>query len=276
MERIKIILYIIFFSCVLTIKAQDKKVSYSSNVEACYVPGEKLIYTLAYDWLLLNVDVATVDLSVNKSYIFGKECLHLKGTGITTKNWDFFYKVRDIYESWIDPVTLRPIYYKRDISEDDFKLDITYKFDWPRKLVYSKSTENDKPTRLDTIPLPNDAFDLVSILYYARNIDFSKYKKGDKIPVDVVMDRELYNLYFRYLGKEKKKVNGKVYNTIHFSALVVSGHVFKEDKESLHFWISDDKNKIPVYAKSPIRVGSVELRLDSYEGLKYPMQAIHK
>ena len=44
-----------------------------------------------------------------------------------------------------------------------------------------------------------------SSVYYARNIDFAKYKVGDKIPFSMFLDNEVYDLYIRYLGKETVK-----------------------------------------------------------------------
>ena len=39
--------------------------------------------------------------------------------------------------------------------------------------------------------------DVMSSIYYARNINFDKYKPGDKIPFDMFLDDEVYHLYMR-------------------------------------------------------------------------------
>ncbi len=43
--------------------------------------------------------------------------------------------------------------------------------------------------------------DVLSAIYYSRNIDFDKYKPGDKIPFTLFLDKELFAMYIRYLGK---------------------------------------------------------------------------
>ena len=53
--------------------------------------------------------------------------------------------------------------------------------------------------------MPNCVQDVLSSIYYARNIDFNKYKVNDKIPFTMFLDNEVYNLYIRYLGKETIK-----------------------------------------------------------------------
>jgi hypothetical protein len=47
--------------------------------------------------------------------------------------------------------------------------------------------------------------DVVSAIYYARNLDYSKYKPGDKIPFSLFLDDEVTNLYIRYVGRQTVK-----------------------------------------------------------------------
>ena len=49
-----------------------------------------------------------------------------------------------------------------------------------------------------------------------------------------------------------------------------------DDGTEFEVWISDDRNKIPLYIKSPIKVGSVQAYLTSYEGLRYPLDSFIK
>jgi hypothetical protein len=38
-------------------------------------------------------------------------------------------------------------------------------------------------------------------------------------------------------------------------------------------WVSDDKNKIPIYIETPISVGTIKVHLMSYKGLRNPEEA---
>ena len=53
--------------------------------------------------------------------------------------------------------------------------------------------------------VPGCVQDVLSSIYYARNIDFNKYKAGDRIPFTMFLDNEVYNMYIRYLGKDDIK-----------------------------------------------------------------------
>jgi len=52
-----------------------------------------------------------------------------------------------------------------------------------------------------------------------------------------------------------------------------AGRVFKE-KESLTFWVSADKNKMPVKIQADLAVGSLDADLEAFKGVKHPIQII--
>ena len=59
------------------------------------------------------------------------------------------------------------------------------------------------------------------MVYYARNIDFSKYKPTIKFPFDVFLDDEVFHLYIRYMGKEKIKTRFGKFNAIKIKPLLI-------------------------------------------------------
>ena len=144
----------------------------------------------------------------------------------------------------------------------------------PFQVIIFTFTENsNKPFLKDTLALPACTFDVISLSYYARNLDFEGLEVNDTIPVSVIIDNELFNLYIRYLGKELMKTkDGSRYNCIKFSALLVEGTIFKGG-EDLFVWVTDDKNRIPVLVEAKILVGSVKALLISTIGLRYKMTA---
>jgi hypothetical protein len=123
----------------------------------------------------------------------------------------------------------------------------------------------------DTLPITSCTFDMVSLLYYVRNLDYSHCRVNDTIPVTILLDNELYNIYFRYLGTEKKKIKhfGEI-DCMKFSAMLIQGTVFKGG-EKMFLWVTNDKNRIPVYVESPIIVGSVRGTLVGLKGNRYPV-----
>ncbi len=110
-------------------------------------------------------------------------------------------------------------------------------------------------------------------MYYARNVDLSKYKKNDKIPLTFVIDNKIYTLYGRYLGKEVIKTKKQTkYRCIKLKLLLVEGTIFKGG-EDLVVWVTDDKNRIPIKISAKILVGSIKVYLSSTTGLRYKLNS---
>lgn len=253
-----------------TVNAQHNSCSITNT---SFTGGEELSYVISYNWFIVYTEVGEVKFSVEEDPIFGKPSLHLLGEGTTYKAWDLFFKVRDRYESWVDPGTLQPFYFKRHVREGNYKMDLEYTLNSKDTLAYSKYKSNDNPVEIDTLKVKPCIYDVITSLYYARNIDFSKYQINDTIPMRVLLDRQVYDLYFRYKGIERIKIRhvGE-FECIKFSVLLVEGTVF-HGGEDMQVWVTNDKNRIPVYLESPILVGSVKAYLNSYKGLRYPMTA---
>jgi len=236
--------------------------------------GEKLDYVITYNWFLVWTDVGGVRFEATKEKMFDQDVYNLKGTGITFSFYDWFFQVRDVYQSWVSTENLLPVYYHRDVNEDGYRIDIKYTYDYDKMLAYSEVEKTRKPYFRDTVVIPPCTYDVVSVIYQARNIDFSKFKKDEKIPFTILLDNELHQVYIRYKGREEKKVRGVgKFKCIKFTGSLVAGDVFKGG-EDLIIWVSDDENRIPVWIESPIIVGTIKARLVGYEGLKHPLKSL--
>jgi hypothetical protein len=121
--------------------------------------------------------------------------------------------------------------------------------------------------------VPKCVQDVLSAIYYARNIDYSKYKPGDKIPFSMFLDDQVYNLYIKYLGKEQVTTKYGTFSAIKISPLLIEGTIFKGG-EKMMVWVSDDSNHVPVRVDSPILVGSIKVDLVGYENLRNPFTGL--
>ncbi|MEK0750762.1 DUF3108 domain-containing protein, partial [Mycobacterium ulcerans] len=97
--------------------------------------------------------------------------------------------------------------------------------------------------------MPDCVQDVLSAIYYARNIDYDRYKPGDKIPFSLFLDDEVYDIYIRYLGKEQVNTRYGTFNAIKFKPLLIKGTIF-EGGEQMTVWVSDDHNKVPLRVDS--------------------------
>ena len=65
-----------------------------------FKPGEKLTFRLHYG--LISAGEGTLEVLPEKQTFVGRVCYHVVGTGETVGAFDWFFKVRDTYESIID------------------------------------------------------------------------------------------------------------------------------------------------------------------------------
>jgi hypothetical protein len=238
--------------------------------------GERITYRAVYNWGFIWVNAGDVEFMVYDTIYMGKPALHFKSQGWSLKQYDWIFKVRDRFESFLDPITFKPLWFERDTYEGGFLVYNRYKFNYSDNTLEIASQTSDRPFSTDTVPLKNCTFDVLSAIYYCRTLNFDSYNKGDTIPLTMAIDNEIFDLYLRYLGREELITrDGQVYKTIRFSAMLVEGTIFKGG-EDLEVWVTDDKNRVPILIEAKILVGSVKAVLTGMEGLMFPENSLIK
>ncbi|WP_461632373.1 DUF3108 domain-containing protein [Labilibaculum euxinus] len=238
--------------------------------------GEKLVFRGYYNWGFIWVAAGEVELSVKKDQFQNKEVFKIKGEGRNTKAFDWFFKLRDTLTCYADAKTLSPLYFDRRTHEAKYDAHHEYWFDYKKNQIRSQIQKRDKPVKHDTLKNKPCTFDILSVAYYVRNLDFSKYKKGDKIPISMLIDNEIHSLYIRYRGLETIKANsGERFECLKFSPLLVEGTMFKGG-EDMTVWLSNDDNRIPIMVEAKVLVGSVKGILESYDGLRNTKNSFFK
>jgi hypothetical protein len=225
--------------------------------------GEVLTYRLHYG--LLNAGVAVLEVKPDILDINGRKVYHIVGNGYTTGTTDWFFKVRDRYETYMDKDALLPWLFIRRVDEGGFKFSQDYAFNhYTRKVDIGNNQKFDVPPGVQ---------DMVSAFYAARNLDLSNTKEGDIISLPCFVDKELWPLMIRYIGKEVIETDIGKYRCLKFQPIVQKGRVFKKD-EDLCVWISDDKNHIPMRAKAEVLVGSIKMDITGVKNLTNPTSRV--
>lgn len=226
--------------------------------------GEKLVFKVYYNMGRIWVGAGEAVFTVNATRINGRNAFHVVGDGKTYKSYDWFYRVRDRYETYMDMETMLPLKFVRNVDEGGFKIYNSVTFDQNNNRAVSTN---------GVYHVPKCVQDVLSSIYYARNIDYNKYQPGAKIPFSMFLDDQVYHLYIRYLGKEKITTRYGTFNTIKIRPLLIEGTIFKGG-EKMTVWVSDDDNHVPVRVDSPILVGSIKVDLIGYEYLRNPFAAL--
>lgn len=240
-----------------------------SSTNSVFAPGERIVYKIYYNWGFIWIAAGEVVFKVEET----QDQYHISAAGRTYKSYDWVFKVRDYYDSYIEKSTLRPQRTIRKVLEGNYRLydDVIYK----HKQSIAVSKKGKSVDKLDTmeIDLEGCTHDILSSVYLMRNMDFSTKEIGAKLPMNIYLDRKIYSIGVVYAGKdETKRVKGLGNcKTLLFHPQLVVGNVFK-DNEGMRIWVSDDDNRIPLMIESPISVGSVKVVLSEYSGLKYPAE----
>ena len=249
-------------------------VSFTKKAEApfvdCSIPnvafnaGEKVSFTVYYNAAGIYVNAGNATFTNTLETFNGKPVYHIVGEGKTNSSYELFYKVKDRYETYIDTATMQPLKFIRNISEGGFK-----KY---QHVTFNK-TANTAVSNDGVYNVPACVQDVVSAVFYARNIDFSKLNPDDKITFDMFLDNEIFNMYIKYLGKETITTRYGKFKAIKFKPLLLQGTIF-EGGEKMTVWVTDDANHIPVRIESPIVVGKVKIDMMSYENIRHPLTSL--
>ncbi len=254
-------LFLLFIS--FTIKAQNNAIQ----------AGESLNYNLSYNMSGIMNDVARITMETSEVKTKKSTLLRLKCTAATFSKWDSYFRIRDLYESYVNPNTLTPYLYKREINEGKHYKFVKYNYDYKTKTVKSfirKKSKNFKSgfwDRNNTIKFNSGTRDIVATIYKLRSLDIHKAPIGSSDHFTVLFDNKESIFTFKLLGKETiNTAIGK--KECYRLAVEVSDPGVLKGKNANIVWLTADENKMLVYAKFKVAIGNGELKIQSASGLK--------
>jgi len=254
-------IYLLTFSLLIFISKANCQELRKVNQEA-FVPGEQLKFRVHYGFM--DAGEATLTVSPTLKTVFGKSCYQVIGEGKSVGAFDWFFKVRDRYESYIDKDAMLPWYFVRDVREGGYTVNQKVKFDHVNGVATSEKK---------AVKTPKHVQDLLSAFYFARTIDFSRAAPGDTFVIQTYLDDAIFPMMLKYTGKVILSTDKGKVRCMKFKPYVMEGRVFKE-QESMTIWISDDKNRLPVRAEANLMVGSIKMDLLEYTGVAHPLALV--
>ena len=240
--------------------------------------GEELSFALQYTWGAMNTDVGHATIRLDTLTFNGEKAFLIDAFGKTTRFFDWVFKVREDFKSWFTRDGMRPLKFTRDTYEGGYVAKNTYLYDWNAQepVIHADVYSSKRGQKSLDLPLTPCTFDLPSLFYFARNMNFDVVDPGKRYPMTFAIDDEVFNVYFILHGRETIKVKGiGEVKVIKFGAKLLEGEVFKGEEDMI-IYISDDMNRLPVYFEAPLLVGRATGRLTEWEGLKHPFSSIIK
>ena len=238
--------------------------SFSSESNPTIKSGEKLVFSGSYNMSGLMTQLAQITMTTETVTTAKNSYLHLNCEAATYSKWDKFFKIRDLYESYVNPISLRPSLYKRSIEEGGYTKKEKYVFKGNQ--VQSTMKRKNKPETQKTFTVGASTQDVVSILYKLRTVDFSKFKVGQTKAFTIVFDEKEIPVMIKFMGNETVNAGNLGKKECHKISIGAKTDALRGKDKNL-IWLTADAKKIPTLIKFSIPVGTGQLTLSNATGI---------
>ena len=233
------------------------------------------MYDLYFNWKFIWKKVGLASLTTNATTYHSQPAFRFNLLSVGSKQSDFFFKMRDTLTCYVSE-KLEPLYFRKAAEEGKRHTVDEAWFTYSDGMSHVKQRRTwREPARESEEMEYSDSrciFDMLSILAQARSYDPKDYKVGEKILFPMATGRKVEEQTLIYRGKENIKANNDTtYRCLVFS--FVEYHKGKE-KEVITFFVSDDKNHLPIRLDMYLNFGSAKAYLKSVRGNRYPMTSI--
>lgn len=223
-------------------------------------PNEILIFSGSYELGGMMTNLAQVTMRTEPMNTSKKSYLRLSIEVSTFDKWDSFFKIRDLYESYVEPITLKPSLYKRNVLEDGYTKTEKYSFNAAGTSLTSVASRMKRAETKRTLNVPASANDVVSMVYKLRMIDLSKIKNGQSLPFVIIFDEKQLPVWVKLLGKETIPAGNLGKKECYKLSISAKTNKLKGADKNL-IWISADSKRIPCLIKFSIPVGVGQVTL---------------
>ena len=240
-------------------RTQAEQFSFRHLTNNAFEIGERLTFDIDYGYITAGQAVMSIP---GYQYVNGRPTLDTRVEAFSAPTFDWVFRVRDRYETFLDFDGLFPWRFEQHVREGKYSKDYQADFD-PENSTARTSDGHE----YNTSQYVND---IVSAFYYIRTLDLTHARTGDVIHLENFFDGETHPLDVRVLGHQQAETDVGTFECCVIEPMVVEGGLFKNEG-SIKIWLTDDNNHLPVKMASKILIGSIEARLVKYEGVRSPM-----
>jgi Protein of unknown function (DUF3108) len=233
--------------------------SFRSLPNNAFAVGERL----TFDIDALGVTAGQAVMSIpDYRYVNGRKTLETRVEASSGSAFDWVFRVRDRYETFMDVDGIFPWRFEQHVREGSYSKDYDANFD-PEAQTAETSDGKEFKT-------PEYVHDIVSAFYYVRTQDLTRSRKGDVIHLQNFFGGETHPLDVRVLGHQQVETDVGTFECSVIEPMVVQGGLFKSEG-TIKIWLTDDDNHMPVKMSSKILIGEIEAKLVKYEGVHGPL-----
>lgn len=247
-----LLIFSLFFTGVLSAQRSDN--------QRAFGVGERLVFDVNFGFITAGY----AEMIIPKlDTVMGNTTYQVQFNVRSTPTFDMFFEVRDRYETYLDTAGIYPWRFEQHIKEGKFKRDYSAYFDQKNHVARTQDGE---------FSIPPYVHDIMSAFYYARTIDYTGFKIGQRVKLTNFFKGKSNPLEIKYLGTQKIDVDAGTFNCIIVEPMVKEGGLFKSEGRIL-IWMSNDERRIPVKVNTKVIIGSIDAELKEYSGLNGPLKA---
>lgn len=244
-----------------------------SSSNSAFKSGETLIYDLYFNWKFVWMKVGTASMNTTQTTYQGHPAYRSYLITRGSKRADKIFVMRDTLMAYTG-LDLVPKYYAKKAFEGDTyrKNEVWYSYPKGQCSVKMRYQRDKKPATHNEHTSKYCAFDMISMMMRARSFSAEKMKPGHRINFLMADGRECEWKSIIYRGKSTFKMEN---SNVKYRCLVFS-FVEKEngkEKDIVKFYITDDKNHLPVRLDMNLNFGTAKAFLTGARGLRNPQDA---
>lgn len=244
-----------------------------SSRNTAFKSGETLMYDLYFNWKFVWVKAGTAYMNITQSTYNGKPSYKTYLITRGSQKADRFFVMRDTLLSYCD-LDLVPRYFRKGAYEGSTyrRNEVWYSYSGGESHVKMRYQRNNNAPSIKKLHSHYCAFDMISMLLRARSFDPNDFKVGTRMRFLMADGNNCDWQAIVYRGKKKFKMENSstTYRCLVFSFMETENG---EEKEVVKFYITDDKNHLPVRLDLNLNFGTAKAFLTGASGIRNPQTA---
>ncbi len=235
--------------------------------------GETLKCNFYFNWKFIWVKAGGASLIIRDTIFNGQRAQYMSLLSTTNSTADAFFRMRDTLTT-VFTSDYRPLYYRKASAEGKhyYLNQVWYSYCDDGKVKVSQYfRRNQEEPKYKEEYVDRQVYDMMSLLAYARTLDFGSLKKGQRLTFPVATGKRIEPQHLIFRGRKRTKSD----DGHDYDCLVVS-LVEEEDgkeREIVNFHVTNDDNHLPILLDLALNFGSAKARLSHKSGLLYPLKS---
>lgn len=226
-----------------------------TQLRAVDFSNEQLNYDIVFQWGVIWKHAGDAALSIKRTSSGYQAQLVGK-----TRSWaDKVYPMRDTLKCTMNN-KLQPLRYEKLTHEKSYSARdvVTFSYNYSTTNAKGFRYRPGRPTSEVTLTAKCQAYDMLSVFYMLRNLDYDKFITNKIHSTVIFSGKEKEYLTITYKGKEKVKLRDHTQHDAYHLKFRFTQEGGKKSSDNIDVWISIDAKRIPLLLQGKLPVGAVK------------------